>query len=63
MTNGIHAPFQTSSKTADVIYAATYSRGGDATRDVFEKKMSRAVASGDAELMATYDIYKKKLDF
>ena len=61
MTNGVHAPFQSSGKTSDVVTAAAYSRGGDYTKTMFLTCMDSAKLAGDTELTATYTAYSKKL--
>lgn len=59
MTNGVHAPFKTDTKTNDLIRAAAYSRGGTATMDSF-RSCAKAVVN-DKELAATYAAYSKEL--
>lgn len=61
ITGGIHAPFQTSDKTSEVVKAAAYSRGGDYTKTLFAATMDNAISSGDTELAAVYSAYSKKL--
>lgn len=60
MTNGVHAPFSTSSKTASVVEAAALSRGGERTRGIYKTTMDSVIASGDAELSAVYAAYSKE---
>lgn len=59
LTNGVHAPFKTDTKTNDLIRAAAYSRGGTATMDSF-RSCAKAVVN-DKELAATYAAYSKEL--
>lgn len=59
ITNGVHAPFKTDTKTNDLIRAAAYSRGGTATMDSFRSCVKAVV--NDKELVATYAAYSKEL--
>ena len=59
LTNGVHAPFKTDTKTNDLIRAAAYSRGGAATMDSF-RGCAKAIVN-DSELAATYAAYSKEL--
>lgn len=61
ITNGVHAPFSTSSKTASVVEAAALSRGGEKTRGLYKATMDSVLASGDAELSAVYTAYSKEI--
>ena len=61
ITDGIYAPFSSSSKTSQLVEAAAYSRGGDVTKEVFCKSMLNAEASGDTEMIKTYNAFSKKI--
>ena len=61
ITDGIYAPFSSSSKTSQLVEAAAYSRGGDVTKEVFCKSMLNAEASGDTEMARTYNTFSKKI--
>lgn len=63
ITDGIHAPFSSSSKTSQLVEVAAYSRGGDMTKEVFCSSMLTAEASGDAEMTMTYNAFSKKVLF
>ena len=60
-TNGVSAPFSTSSKTSQLVEAAALARGGEKTRCLYEVTMDNFVASGDAEMTAVYTAYKKEV--
>ena len=60
-TNGVSAPFSTSSKTSQLVEAAALARGGEKTRCLYEVTMDSFVASGDAEMTAVYTAYKKEV--
>lgn len=61
MTNGIYAPFKSSEKTDELIRAAAWSRGGDATRELYATNIASYSdinsASYDAELACTYKAF------
>ena len=61
MTNGINVPFKSSNKTSSMIEAASYARGGEATKGMFYTSCLAAEAAGDAELTAVYRAYSKEL--
>lgn len=61
MTNGINVPFKTSGKTSSMIEAASYARGGSATKEMFATCSTFAADSGDLELSAVYTAYSKEL--
>lgn len=61
ITDGIYAPFSSSSKTSNLVEAAAYSRGGDMTKEVFCNFMVEAEASGDIEMAQTYNAFSKKV--
>lgn len=61
MTNGIAVPFKSSNKTSSMIEAASYARGGSATRAMFTTSCLAAEANGDTELTAVYHAYSKEL--
>ena len=60
-TNGVSAPFSTSSKTSQLVEAAALARGGEKTRGLYKATMDSIVASGDAEMTAVYTAYKKEV--
>ena len=60
-TNGVSAPFSTSSKTSQLVEAAALARGGEKTRGLYKVTMDSFVASGDAEMTAVYTAYKKEV--
>ena len=60
-TNGVSAPFSTSSKTSQLVEAAALARGGEKTRCLYKATMDSIVASGDAEMTAVYTAYKKEV--
>lgn len=61
ITNGINLPFKTDSKTSQVIEAASYARGGEATKELFKATMDSALTSGDTEISAVYAACSKEL--
>lgn len=61
ITDGVYAPFSSSSKTSQLVEAAAYSRGGDMTKEVFCNSMLKAEASGDEEMTMTYNAFSKKI--
>lgn len=62
-TNGVSAPFSTSSKTSQLVEAAALARGGEKTRDLYETTMGSFEASGDTEMTAVYAAYSKEVIF
>ena len=60
-TNGVSAPFRTSSKTSQLVEAAALARGGEKTRDLYNATMYSFKTSGDAEMTAVYAAYKKEV--
>lgn len=61
ITNGVSAPFSTSSKTSQLVEAAALARGGEKTRGLYKVTMDSFEASGDAEMTAVYAAYKKEV--
>lgn len=61
ITNGVHAPFSTSSKTSQIIEAAALSRGGEKTRELYKVTMDSVMASSDGEMKAVYSAYSKEV--
>lgn len=61
MTNGVYAPFTSSSKTQEAVKMSAYSRGGVATMDAFINNMASYELAGDRELTAMANAYSKKL--
>lgn len=62
-TNGVSAPFSTSSKTSQLVEAAALARGGEKTRGLYETTMGSFEASGDIEMAAVYAAYSKEVIF
>lgn len=60
-TNGVSAPFSTSSKTSQLVEAAALARGGERTRDLYKTTMDSFEASGDIEMTAVYAAYSKEV--
>ena len=60
-TNGVSAPFRTSSKTSQLVEAAALARGGEKTRDLYNATMYSFKTSGDAEMTAVYTAYSKEV--
>ena len=61
ITNGVSAPFSTSSKTSQLVEAAALARGGEKTRGLYKVTMDSFKASGDAEMTAVYAAYSKEV--
>ena len=61
ITNGVSAPFSTSSKTSQLVEAAALARGGEKTRALYKATMDSFKASGDAEMTAVYAAYSKEV--
>lgn len=61
MTNGVYAPFISSSKTQEAVKMSAFSRGGMATIDAFTSTMCSYEKAGDRELTAMANAYSKKL--
>ena len=61
ITNGVSAPFSTSSKTSQLVEAAALARGGEKTRGIYTTTMDSFKASGDAEMTAVYAAYSKEV--
>lgn len=61
ITNGISVPFNSSSKTSQVIEAAALSRGGTRTKALYEATMDSFAAMRDAEMTAVYTAYSKEV--
>ena len=61
ITNGVSAPFSTSSKTSQLVEAAALARGGEKTRGLYKATMDSFKASGDAEMTAVYTAYSKEV--
>lgn len=60
-TNGVSAPFSTSSKTSQLVEAAALARGGEKTRDLYNATMYSFKTSGDDEMTAVYTAYSKEV--
>lgn len=63
ITNGVSVPFSSSNKTSQVIEAAAYARGGEATLGLYKATMDSVEASGDKEMGAVYAAYSKEVVF
>lgn len=61
MTNGVYAPFISSSKVQEAVKMSAFSRGGMATIDAFMSTMCSYEKAGDRELTAMANAYSKKL--
>lgn len=61
ITNGVSAPFSTSSKTSQLVEAAALARGGEKTRGLYKATMDSFEASGDTEMTAVYAAYSKEV--
>ena len=61
ITNGVSAPFSTSSKTSQLVEAAALARGGEKTRSLYKATMDIFEASGDTEMTAVYAAYSKEV--
>lgn len=61
ITNGVSAPFSTSSKTSQLIEAAALARGGERTRDLYKATMDSFEESDDTEMTAVYAAYSKEI--
>lgn len=59
MTNGISAPFSTSSKTSQLVEAAALARGGETTKATYYATMNSF--KDDAEMTAVYAAYSKEV--
>lgn len=58
-TNGVSAPFSTSSKTSQLVEAATLARGGEATKAMYYATMDSF--KDDSEMSAVYAAYSKEV--
>ena len=61
ITNGIHIPFTTQSKTSEAIYATTSVRGSTESKAMFMSMTAEATERGDTEMIGTYKALNKKL--
>ena len=59
ITNGISAPFSTSSKTSQLVEAAALARGGEATKAIYYATMDSF--KNDSEMSAVYAAYSKEV--
>lgn len=59
MTNGVSAPFSTSSKTSQLVEAAALARGGECTKAAYYVTMDSF--KDDAEMTAVYAAYSKEV--
>lgn len=59
ITNGVSAPFSTSSKTSHLVEAAALARGGSKTKEAYKATMSSFI--DDAEMSAVYAAYSKEV--
>lgn len=58
-TNGVSAPFSTSSKTSQLVEAAALARGGEATKAMYYATMDSF--KDDSEMSAVYAAYSKEV--
>lgn len=58
-TNGVSAPFSTSSKTSQLVEAAALARGGETTKAMYYATMDSL--RDDAEMTAVYAAYSKEV--
>lgn len=58
-TNGVSAPFSTSSKTSQLVEAAALARGGEATKKMYYATMGSF--KDDSEMSAVYAAYSKEV--
>lgn len=61
ITNGISAPFKSSSKTSQLVEAAAMSRGGETARAMYKATMDSVMKSEDSEMKAVYNAYSKEV--
>lgn len=61
ITNGICSDFKSANKISEVVKAATYSRGGEATMSFFSSGLDAAVKSGDTEVINMYKGMSKNI--
>lgn len=59
ITNGVSAPFSTSSKTSQLVEAAALARGGEATKAMYYATMDSF--KDDLEMSAVYTAYSKEV--
>ena len=59
ITNGVSAPFSTSSKTSQLVEAAALARGGEATKSLYYTTMDSF--KDDEEMTAVYTAYSKEV--
>ena len=59
ITNGVSAPFSTSSKTSQLVEAAALARGGEATKAIYYATMDSF--KDDSEMSAVYAAYSKEV--
>lgn len=61
MTNGVHSPFSTDSKTSQLIEAAALSRGGESAKELYKVNYQKFVEEGDTEMVDVYLAYSKEV--
>lgn len=59
VTGGVSVPFRSDNKTAELIEAASLSRGGRRSREMFSEKVMCCMAAGDSEMSSVYGAYAK----
>ncbi len=59
ITGGVSVPFRSDNKTAELIEAASLSRGGRKSRELFSEKGLYCLAMGDSEMSSVYGAYAK----
>lgn len=60
MTNGVHSPFSTGSKTPQLVEAAALSRGGENAKALYKANYQKFVEEGDMEMIDVYSEYSKE---
>ena len=60
MTNGVHSPFSTDSKTSQLVEVAALSRGGENAKALYKANYQKFVEEGDMEMIDVYSEYSKE---
>lgn len=61
MTNGVHSPFSTDSKTSQLVEVAALSRGGENAKALYKANYQKFVEEGDMEMVDVYLAYSKEV--
>lgn len=61
MTNGVHSPFSTDSKTSQLVEVAALSRGGENAKALYKANYQKFVEEGDTEMVDVYLAYSKEV--